>query len=97
MDKLILVLYIDVANLDNKDVAQHVNLVASKLFTEEVVQATGAITFVIPVRTGGTRIECINPKYIIDDNLYESHHEKLDMINKNLDYYILLMKENGKQ
>lgn len=96
MDKLILVLYVDVGNLDDSKINEHVRYVAGSLFTEEVIKKTEATTFVIPVREGGTRVECINPKYVVDLDLYESHHQKLESINKNLDYLIFLMKNDGK-
>lgn len=96
MNKLILVLYVDVGNLDVNFIKDHVDHVGSSLFTEDVIKATEATTFVIPVRSGGTRIECINPTYIVDQNLYDLHRQKLEEINKNLDYFMLLTKKDGE-
>jgi hypothetical protein len=95
MDKLILVLYVDIGDLEEKHINQHVKYVGSALFTEEVILKTGAITFVIPTRTGGTRIECINPKYVADVDLYNSFLDKIGDLNDNINYLIHMKKKDN--
>ena len=93
MDKLILVLYVDVGNIENKYVDKHVKRIGHALFTEDVIRKTEATTFVIPVRGGGTRIECINPKFVVDNEVVREHRIKLDILNENLDNFIKLQKD----
>lgn len=91
MDKIILVLYVDVADLDDKDVGEYVTRVGKALFPEDVKQKLdGGLTFVIPRRGGGTCIEVINPKFVIDQNVYNEFRTKLEILNTNLSHLIEL-------
>lgn len=96
MDKLILVLYIDVNGLEDREAAGLVREVGNKLFTEEVIEKTNATTFVIPVSGGGTRLECINPKFIVDADVLREHRIKLDILNENFNHFISQI-ENGRE
>lgn len=89
MDKLILVLYVDVGNSPDEDINSYIKLVGGQLFSEEVILKLEATTFVIPTRSGGTRIECINPKFIVDNDVYRDYRIKMDILNENIDKFIL--------
>lgn len=93
MDKLILVLYIDVGAMDNEEIQKHVLKISSTLFNDEIKNKLDATTFTIPIRGGGTRIECINPKFIVDADLMKEHRLKLDVLNENLDHFISQLKD----
>lgn len=61
MEKLILVVYIYVGNINESELEK---------FMDRVVQSLRDETrdiIVIPVRNGETRVECINPKIISED------------------------------
>jgi hypothetical protein len=96
MDKLILVLYVDVGNIPEKNVNEVVKKIGNSLFTEDVISNLNATTFVIPTRGGGTRIECVNPKFVVDNDVYREYRIKMDILNENIDKFILYKtkKEN---
>jgi len=88
MDKLILVLYVDVGNLEPNLVEDYVARVSRGLLPEEVVKNLDATAFIIPRRGDGTRLECINPHYVLDQDLFKEYRQKLDILNENLDHFI---------
>ena len=94
MDKLILVLYVDVQNLDEETAANHVRMVASSLFPEDVTSKLDATTFVIPRIGGGTTIEAINPKFIIDADVYRDFRLKMDVLSEHMTEFINLKTKN---
>jgi hypothetical protein len=95
MDKLILVLYVDVQNLDEETAANYVKMVSKSLFPEDVTSKLDAITFVIPRIGGGTIIESINPKYILDTNLYSDFRLKMDVLQEHMSDFIKLKKNES--
>lgn len=96
MDKLILVLYVDIGDLLDVESVIMCERVGKQLFPEEVVMKLDATTFIIPVRGGGTRLECISPKFIVDAEVMRDHRLKLDILNENLDHFIN-QKNDGKK
>lgn len=95
MDKLILVLYVDVQNLSPKESEDLCNHIGKTLFRPEVIEKLDATTFIIPVNGGGTRLESINPKFIVDVDVYRDYRLKLDVLNENLDHFTTNIS-NGK-
>lgn len=88
MDKLILVLYVDVQNLEESTINEYVKHVSNRLFPEDVTAKLDATTFVIPRIGGGTTIEAINPKFIVDNDLYKEFRLKFDVLNEHINDYI---------
>lgn len=88
MDKLILVLYVDVETLEGEEAENYVNRVAASLFTKEVVEKLNATTFVIPRRGGGCMIESLNPKFVLDHDMYADYKLKLDVLSEHIDHFI---------
>jgi hypothetical protein len=88
MDKLILVLYVDVETLEGREADEHVQHVAASLFPKDVVDKIEATTFVIPRRGGGTVIESLNPKFIVDAEVYREYRIKLDVLTEHIDHFI---------
>ncbi len=93
MDKLILVLYVDITNVQEENINAHVQQVSKTLFTEDVIQKLDATTFVIPRLGGGTTIESLNPKFVLDKNVYNDYESKMKTLNDNLEQFI---SDNGK-
>lgn len=76
-DKIILVFYIGIADMNEQEVAQYVHRVQQRFFSQEFIQSNNAEIILLPTRETNSRIECINPKYITDAELIKEHHEKL--------------------
>ena len=64
-DQLILVNYINVKNVDAKDIQKFIADVVDS--AKDMFDDTVAVLHV-PVVDSESRIECINPKYIVQDN-----------------------------
>ena len=62
-NKIILVIYVNIENLKDADVAPYMNQL-----TQTVVFDNSILRLFIPIRKGETRIECINPKRISDED-----------------------------
>jgi len=98
MDNMILVLYVDVGNMEDKDVTEFVRRVSKGLLPEEVVRNLDATVFVIPRRGEGTRLECINPHYVLDQDLFDQYRKNLEILNENLNHFIVQKAPvNGKE
>jgi hypothetical protein len=61
MDKLVLVYYVNIGNIDDSDVEPYLNRVKDMLTDTNMVQ------YFIPVRDQETKIECINPKLVNEE------------------------------
>jgi hypothetical protein len=94
MDKLILVFYLNVGNLEGSELELLVNSVTKKIFPVDTLKELNAVAFVIPVRDYDSHLECINPNYIINGELYAEHQSKLSELNKHIN--IILDKKDGK-
>lgn len=75
MNNNILVIYIGVAGIRSEDISEFVNKVTSKI---SPVTFEGEI-ITIPVQSYDTRVECINPRYVTDEDLIA---ENMSMIKK---------------
>lgn len=93
MDKLILVLYLNVGNTQGLEMENFVRSVSKAMFSEETISKLNATTFVIPVRNSDSRLECINPNYIIDGDLYAAHQAKLTELNDHINNMIQTKKD----
>jgi hypothetical protein len=68
MEKIILVHYINVGNIDGNDVSKIMEDVVKKFSPKE---EDNIISYWIPVREGETRVECINPKLVSQEDFTE--------------------------
>jgi hypothetical protein len=97
MDNLILVYYIGTALIPEDKIAPYVTAILQKVKSESKI--VGEI-IVIPTKQIDTRIECINPKYITDEELIREHRLKMDELQEYLNHYINELKpkeEDGQQ
>jgi hypothetical protein len=85
MDNIILVLYVNVGILPDDEVGKYVKDVSDMMFRDDVLKKIGATSFIIPVREGDTRLECIHPKFILDSEVYKEYESKLKELNNNLE------------
>ena len=68
-EKIILIHYINVGNIDGNDVSKMMEEVINKLSLKE---EDNIISYWIPVREGETRVECINPKLVSEEDFTEA-------------------------
>jgi hypothetical protein len=92
-EKLIIVLYVGVYGIRSEDIHDFVQKVAAKIspstFEGELI--------VIPTQSPDTRLECINPKYITDEELIKQHTEMMKKLQEELQYQAGLLKENKNE
>jgi hypothetical protein len=93
MEKKILVMYIGVAGVRSEDIENFVhkllNKIAPTTFDGEVI--------VIPTQSLDTRVECIDPKYITEDELIKEHTEMMKILQNELQFQLEeLKKENNE-
>lgn len=69
MEKIILVHYIYIGNIDYNDVNKFIEEIAVKFSPKE---EDNIISYWIPVNNGETRVECINPKLVSEEDYLEA-------------------------
>ena len=84
-DKLILVYYISIGNVDMDDVEEFMNRVMEKISANSVSEDTEILA--IPIY-GETKVECINPKYITDTDLIKKHERTMSELHEKLNNQI---------
>ena len=65
-DKLFLVCYLNIGSVPNEDVSEYLHS-----FTEAFTYDESIERIVIPIRKGESRIECINPVLLTDEQYKE--------------------------
>jgi hypothetical protein len=68
-EKIILIHYINVSNIDSNDVSKIMEEIINKFSPKE---EDNIISYWIPVREGETRVECINPKLVSEEDFTEA-------------------------
>ena len=79
-DKLILVAYINISGLSDADVSSFLTETAHNLRPKE---DGSSLFYVIPVRGEESRLECINPKLVSEEE-YEKAHQACEKIAEKL-------------
>jgi hypothetical protein len=69
MEKIILVHYINVGNIDYSDVESFMKRVVDKFSPKE---EDNIISYWIPIQNGETKVECINPKLVSEEDYSEA-------------------------
>jgi hypothetical protein len=89
MEHKILVVYVGVAGIRSEDIEFFTHKLASKIvpttFEGEII--------LIPTQQQDTRIECINPKYILEENLVKEHTEMMKKLQEALQEQLKIIKE----
>lgn len=76
-NRLILVFYIDVSRVDKEDVPAYMNEVATELSKND----NNTDKYFIPIFEGDSRIECINPVMLSEEE-YVNVKQKVNEIDK---------------
>jgi hypothetical protein len=81
----IFVFYIGILNQDNEFISnkidEYVNEVSNRIISSNI---DGEI-IVIPTFSQNTKIECINPEYITDQELIIKHQNLIKILNENIE------------
>lgn len=70
MEKIILVHYIFVGNISPQDISEYMESIMKNYnnkYSEENI-----ISYWIPIKKGETRVECINPKLVSEEDFLEA-------------------------
>ncbi|MFW6242702.1 MAG: hypothetical protein ACOC2W_00925 [bacterium] len=89
----ILVFYIGVGSIRSVDIPEFVREIGERItpktFEGEIIM--------IPVTGNDTRVECINPTYITNDELIKKHEDLMTEINENLKHQLDQFKDNKNE
>ena len=91
MENKIIVIYIGIKNIRSEDINAYINKVTNKIIPSTIE----AEFIVIPINSLDTRIECINPKYITDENLIKEHSNLISELNIKLNEQLKIIKEDN--
>jgi hypothetical protein len=84
MDKIILVHYINIDGVPTQSLQGMMEMVK-----ESLAKDADIISYIVPVRDEPTRIECVNPKLLRDDdNAWDNVKRILDRNQKAVDKFI---------
>jgi len=78
-DKLFLVCYLNIGNISAKDVNEYLFTFAKSLTYDESIER-----IIIPTRKGESRIECINPVLLTDEQ-YKEVEEKVKNLEQEVE------------
>jgi len=76
----------------SEDVEGTVNKIVKKI----IPQTFQGEVIIIPVQSPHTRMECINPEYITDEELVRKHTEMMEKLQKELQNQLEQLKESKK-
>jgi hypothetical protein len=79
MEKVILALYVNVGQMSTEEVERHIAKMIKTAPSEDIIQ------YVIPIREGDNRVECVYPKYVVGEQVDKEMSDVLERLNKNLD------------
>lgn len=76
-DKLFIIIYVDVRNVNRVDVSEYLRPIANATVFDESV-----IRLIIPTRDSETRVECINPVLLTEEQYGETKKRIEDLAEK---------------
>lgn len=76
------VLYIGVKNIRSSDIGEYVEKLVKKIFPIPLPKEASVI--VLPTDSTENRLECIDPKYITNEDLIFKHNTLLTELNLNI-------------
>lgn len=90
MENKILVIYVGIAGIRSEDIEDFIHRVANRITPKTF---DGEIIF-IPIQSTDTRIECVNPKYITDNELIIEHTKIMNKLQYELNNQIKILNKN---
>lgn len=91
-DRLILVFYIGVRNIDNSDIASYISEIAD--YFSKGKDNTVEMYFILDPENRTSRVECINPMFLTEEKIKETE-EKTNELMTRLSQTVNRMIENG--
>ena len=82
MEKIILVFYVYVGGMDYHQVSEYIDGIKKSLTVDDEI-----INYIVPIKTGETRIECLTPK-LISENDFEDVKTILDRNQQLIDEFL---------
>jgi len=93
MENKIIVIYVGVAGIRTIDIDEYVHEVTEKILPS----AVQAEFIVIPIQSYDTRMECINPKYITEEELITKNTALMAELVVELEHQIKNLKEKNEK
>ena len=87
-DKLFIIIYVDVRNVNRADVSEYLRPIANATVFDESV-----IRLIIPTRDSETRVECINPVLLTEEQ-YEETKKRIEGLAEKVKEALDILKEN---
>ncbi len=87
-DKLFIIIYVDVRNVNRADVSEYLRPIANATVFDESV-----IRLIIPTRDSETRVECINPVLLTEEQ-YEETKKRIEDLAEKVKEALDTLKEN---
>jgi hypothetical protein len=78
MEKVILALYVNVGQMSTEEVERHIAKMIKTAPSEDIIQ------YVIPIREGDSRVECVYPKYVVGEQVDKEMSDVLERLNNAL-------------
>jgi len=91
MEAKILVMYIGIAGIRSEDIDTYVRKVTEKIMP---ITFEGEI-IILPVQCVDSKIECINPKYITDNDLIAEHTQLMNNLKHELKVQLDILKDKN--
>jgi hypothetical protein len=92
-NNLIIVIYVGVAGVRSEDIPDFLNKITKKIapstFEGELI--------IIPTQSLDTKIECINPKYITNEELIKEHTEIMERLKEQLQFQLNILKDKNNE
>lgn len=87
-DKLFIIIYVDVRNVDRANVFEYIQPIANATIFDESV-----FRLIIPTRDSETRVECINPVLLTEEQ-YEETKKRIEGLAEKVKEALDILKEN---
>ena len=78
---VILALYLNIGDMSNRLATEHCSYVANALNENDKFEDIHVEHYIIPIRDGESRVECIYPSIVADDSLKEKYTVTIDRLN----------------
>lgn len=85
----LIILYIGVAGVRSEDIEDYTQKVVSRISPTTI----DAEIIIIPIQSTDTRIECINPTYITEEELVKKHSNLMKELHEELEHQIKQLKD----
>lgn len=95
-DKSIYVAYVGVGDIEDQDKIELIMKNAYDSIGSIFAEKDGEVIF-IPIRGTDSRFECINPKYITEDELIRKHRLLIDELHEHLDSHLKELLDNKRK